>query len=375
VKNIFDNRNSFCIKKKCTFVFRKRERMSIVRLFTLSVVLLSIGTLSMKAQDAHFSQFYANPLYLNPAYAGSVVCPRLVANFRHQWPVLSSKYTTYAASYDQHFEAISGGIGVLFVGDRAGAGTITTNAISLIYSFKADLTRDVAMRIALQATYQQKSVDFTHALFGDMIDPKFGFVFQTKETLDKYSKGVADFSTGIIFYSDKFYGGVAVNHFTQPRESFYDNTGNETRLPMKISANFGAVLDIKQQRRREKNIGDMSISPNLIFQYQRNFLAKGESYSYLNVGLYYTCYPMIVGAWYRQGLLREGTYTNRPDALVFLAGIEYTFLKIGYSYDFTIPSMKVGKPSTGGAHEVSAQFHLPCPVKSRRVRHINCPKF
>jgi type IX secretion system PorP/SprF family membrane protein len=348
--------------------------MNRVWLFVLSAVaLLSIGE-TLKAQDAHFSQFYANPLYLNPAYAGSIVCPRIVTSFRHQWPVLSGKYTTYAASYDQHIDAISGGIGVLFVGDRAGSGTISTNAISLIYSFKADLTRNVAMRIALQATYQQKSVDFSHALFGDMIDPKFGFVYQTKETLNKYSKGVFDFSTGIIFYSDKFYGGVAVNHFTQPRESFYDNTGQETRLPMKISGNFGAVLDIKQQRRREKNIGDMSVSPNLVFQYQRN-LSLGESYSYLNVGLYYTCYPMIVGAWFRQGLLRKGKYANRPDALVLLAGIEYSFLKIGYSYDFTIPSMKAGKASTGGAHEITAQFHLPCPVKARRVRHINCPKF
>ncbi|MDR1180976.1 MAG: PorP/SprF family type IX secretion system membrane protein [Bacteroidales bacterium] len=351
--------------------------MNRVRLFILSAVaLLGLGTPSMKAQDAHFSQFYANPLYLNPAYAGSIVCPRIVTNFRHQWPVLSSKYTTYAASYDQHFDAISGGVGVLFLGDRAGAGTITTNAISLIYSFKADLTRDVAMRIALQATYQQKSVDFSQARFGDMIDPKFGFVYATKETLEKYSKGVVDFSTGIIFYSDKFYGGVAVNHFTQPRESFYESTGKEVRLPMKISANFGAVLDIKQQRRREKNIGDMSISPNLIFQYQRNLSSLiGESYSYLNIGLYYSCYPMIVGAWYRQGFLRKQQYANRPDAFVLLAGIEYSFLKIGYSYDFTIPSIKAGKANTGGAHEVSAQFHLPCPVKSRRVRHINCPKF
>ncbi len=349
--------------------------MNRVRLFALlAVVLLSIWMLPAKAQDAHFSQFYANPLYLNPAYAGAAVCPRIVANFRQQWPVLDSKYTTYSASYDQHFEAISGGIGVLFLGDRAGSGTINTNAISLIYSFKADLTRDVAMRIALQATYQQKSVDFSGALFGDMIDAKFGFVYQTAEKLERYIKGVADFSAGIVFYSDKFYGGVAVNHFTQPRESFYNNTGQETRIPMKISGNFGAMIDIKQQQRREKSIGDMSISPNLIFQYQSK-LTGGESYSYLNLGLYYTWYPMVVGLWYRQGLLREGQYTNRPDAFVFLAGIEYAFFKVGYSYDFTIPAMKIGKPSTGGAHEVSAQFYLPCPVKSRRVRHINCPKF
>ena len=353
--------------------------MKIVRLLVLTGVMLAGIGIQSRAQDPHFSQFYANPLYLNPAYAGSVVCPRIVANFRHQWPVTTAKWTTYSVSYDQHIDALAGGIGVLFMGDRAGTGTISTNAISLIYSFKADLTKEVAMRIAVQATYQQKSLDYTHANFGDMIDPKSGFVYPTMEKLDVYTKGIADFSAGLIFYSDKFYGGIAAHHFTQPNESFYYISGKEARLPMRLSGNFGAVFDLKQQQRRAKNIGDMSISPNLIFQYQNKF-SGGASYSYINLGLYYTWYPMILGVWYRNGLLREKQYTNRPDALVFLAGIEYsvgsTTFKVGYSYDFTIPDKKkVNKMETGGAHEISAQFHLPCPIKARRVRHINCPHF
>jgi len=348
--------------------------MNRIRLGLLVVVLFGFGMQSVRAQDPHFSQFFASPLYLNPAYAGSIVCPRISLNFRHQYPTISSKYTTYSASYDQHFDAIAGGIGVLFLGDRAGTGAITTNAISLIYSFKADLSRKVAMRIALQATYQQKSVDFTNARFGDMIDPKSGFVYHTNEKLDVYTRGVADFSTGIVFYSDKFYGGIAAHHFTQPNESFYDKSGNEARLPMKLSGNFGAVFDLKQYQRREKNVGDMSISPNIIFKYQNKF-SGGASYSYINVGMYYAVYPMILGVWYRNGLLRDGKYTNRPEAIIVLAGIEYDFFKVGYSYDFTIPSAKANTPTTGGAHEISAQFHLPCPVKARRVRTINCPKF
>ncbi|MFT5922039.1 MAG: hypothetical protein ACI8TS_001371, partial [Flavobacteriales bacterium] len=39
-----------------------------------------------KAQDPEFTQFYANPLYLNPAFAGTARCPRLVMNYRNQWP-------------------------------------------------------------------------------------------------------------------------------------------------------------------------------------------------------------------------------------------------------------------------------------------------
>ena len=37
------------------------------------------------AQDPSFTQFYANPLYLNPAFAGTARCPRLNLNYRNQW--------------------------------------------------------------------------------------------------------------------------------------------------------------------------------------------------------------------------------------------------------------------------------------------------
>ncbi|MCL2132137.1 MAG: PorP/SprF family type IX secretion system membrane protein [Lentimicrobiaceae bacterium] len=335
----------------------------------VAAMLLGIG-FSAKSQDVHFSQYYANPVYLNPAYAGTYICPRLVTNFRLQWPQNSGKYTSYSASYDQHFDKLSGGIGVLFLGDRAAeSGQITTHSVGLIYSFNAVLSKrkKASMRLAVQATYQQKRLDFNKLTFEDMIDPKYGFVYRTAEKLPTHTKGVFDFSTGIVFYSEHFYGGLAVNHFTQPKESFYDVNDKETRLPMKITANFGAVLDIKQGVKTEKSLGDMSLSPNIIFQYQNRF-TDGAVYSTINYGMYWTFYPMAIGAWFRQGF-------RNADAAIFLVGLEQEHFKVGYSYDFTIPSKDNNKPSTGGAHEISAQFYLPCPQVSRRIQRINCPKF
>ena len=53
----------------------------------LIIIILSIE--GLKGQDPHFSQYYANPLYLNPALAGSQICPRLAFNFRSQWPSIT----------------------------------------------------------------------------------------------------------------------------------------------------------------------------------------------------------------------------------------------------------------------------------------------
>jgi len=321
-------------------------------------------SLSTKAQDVHFSQYYANPLYLNPSFAGSIVCPRIVANFRDQWPAISGTYVSYSASYDQHFDVLSGGVGVLFLGDRAASGTVNTNAISLIYSFKLDLTKKVTMRMAVQGTFQQKTLDWTKLTFPDMIDPKNGFVYKTKEDNVKYlSKGIADFSAGLVVYSDKVYGGVAVNHFTQPKEGFITESDEMSRLPIKMTAHIGALLNLnKHKSKKTKRIGDMSISPNLIFQYQTK-ISDGAAYATMNYGAYFNYYPLTVGVWLRNGF-------DNVDALIFLFGIEYDFFKIGYSYD-----MGISLKGSGGTHEVSTQFKLPCPVKARRIRALNCPSF
>src|ERR1043166_3657466 len=93
-------------------------------------------SLSSLAQDPEFTQFYANPLYLNPAFAGSARCPRIALNYRNQWPSLQGTFVTYSASYDQHVDALGGGLGVLVLSDKAGEGTITTSNISGIYSYQ-----------------------------------------------------------------------------------------------------------------------------------------------------------------------------------------------------------------------------------------------
>ena len=60
-------------------------------------ILLAISfTLEVKAQDPEFTQFYANPLYLNPAFAGSARCPRIVMNYRNQWPGMFLGKSTHA---------------------------------------------------------------------------------------------------------------------------------------------------------------------------------------------------------------------------------------------------------------------------------------
>ena len=115
--------------------------------------------IEIKAQDPQFTQFYANPLYLNPAFAGSARCPRISMNYRNQWPSLSGRYVTYSASYDMHVDAFGGGIGAIITTDDQAINTLKTTNASLLYSYLAPITRDFSLNFGLQATYFQKSID------------------------------------------------------------------------------------------------------------------------------------------------------------------------------------------------------------------------
>jgi type IX secretion system PorP/SprF family membrane protein len=310
---------------------------------TLGLV-LSVGLGDLFAQDPEFTQFYANPLYLNPAFAGTARCPRICLNYRNQWPGITGTFVTYSASYDQHIDGISGGVGFLFTNDRAGQATINTTNISGIYSYQLNITREFSMKVGLQATYAQKSVDWSKLNFGDMIDPRRGFVYNTTEVPNVTSRTNVDFSAGLLGYSRRYFFGFAVHHITEPDEGFL----GQSKLPMKYTGHAGAVIPIGGR------YGDSGISPNILYQKQGDF-------QQLNLGIYFNKGPLVGGAWYRN-----------QDSFILLLGFQQDLFKFGYSYDVTVSKLT---NATAGSHELSFQMQFECKPKKKKFRTVSCPSF
>ncbi len=299
------------------------------------------------AQDPQFTQFYANPLYLNPAFAGAQRCPRVCLNYRNQWPALTGTFVTYTASYDQHVDPI-GGLGLLVLQDKAGESTLTTTNVSGIYSYQLNVTREFSIRLGLQGTYAQKRVDWNKLTFGDMIDPRYGFIYETQEQRPNETRNFWDFSSGIVAYSNRYYGGVAVHHMTEPQE-FFITEAPGSKLPMKITAHAGAIIPIAGNRD-----GTTYISPNFLYQKQRDF----QQY---NVGFYIAKAPLVGGLWYRGS-----------DSFIALVGLQQGIFKFGYSYDVTTSKLY---NASAGSHEISLGLQFGCHPKKKRFRTIKCPAF
>jgi type IX secretion system PorP/SprF family membrane protein len=313
------------------------------------VAILSFLLSSQKvfAQDPQFTQFYANPLYLNPALAGSKLCPRFCANYRNQWPGISGTYATTGASFDKMVYELHGGIGLLATTDEAGQGTIRTTTISGIYSYHQQISRTFTIAAAMEATFTQKSLDWSKVNFGDMIDPARGFVYQTGETPGPGSRSNLDISTGIVGYSDYYFIGFSAHHLTQPNESLL--TSGTSTLPVKYTVHGGANIPVGDFRNP-----DIIVSPNMIWQQQQNFQE-------LNLGLYVKKEAIVGGLWYR----------NR-DSFILLVGIDKGNIRIGYSYDLTISRLT---NTTAGAHEVSFAMGFKCKHSRPHYRPDFCPAF
>lgn len=320
--------------------------------YCLAAVLLTCCMISLvhkvEAQDPIFSQFYANPLYLNPALAGTQTCPRLHLNYRNQWPALSGNFVTTSASYDQYVEAVSGGLGFIVMNDNAGRGTLNSFSISAIYSYQLTLSDNWSMVAGFQGGYFQRSLDWNRLTFGDMIDPRRGFIFSTADTPRGGTVDNVDFSAGAMIFGETFYGGVAVHHLFEPNESLIVA---EAPLERKYTVHAGANIPIKKDIRGET---DASISPNIL--YQRHF-----DFEQINVGLYAQKGPLILGAWYRWN-----------DAAIILVGVDTDRFKVGYSYDLTTSRLTT---QTAGSHEISFALNFNCRAPKKKFRAIKCPSF
>lgn len=321
--------------------------MKTVKRILLSSCLLIAGI--SQAQDPTFTQFYANPLYLNPAFAGSHGCPRFAMNYRNEWPSLSGNYVTYSASYDQYFRNINGGFGVLATHDQQGSGTIQTSMLGLIYSYHLKVNRKFAMLFGARAAWYQKFLDWDKLSFGDQIDPRRGFILQTGDVPRPGNKGFFDASAGMVGYSKHFFFGFAAHHLNRPNESVI--IGNSP-MPMRFTGHMGAEIPLGG---KSKYNNTTSIMPNIIYQYQQGFQE-------LNIGTYVKYGAFNAGAWFR----------NR-DAFILTIGVNTGTFKVGYSYDVTVSRLNNG--ISGGSHEVSLGIYTKCKPPTKTFRTISCPSF
>lgn len=321
------------------------------------IILFWLAEKKGNAQAPQFSQFYASPTYLNPAFAGETTQGRISSINRLQWPGITGAFQTYNLSYDHNVEKVGGGLGLILTHDKAGSGALRYTNISGIYSHRIPVNKFWTIKAGLQFGLTTRDINLNKLIFGSQLYNGGGT--PTNVLLDYQKVSYPDFSTGVLAFSRKIWSGFSVHHLNQPNQSLISQ---ETYVPMKFSLHGGYRYTISSG----------IFSQDLVFAFNYKAQAKFDQ---LDIGFYYDRLPMVFGLWYRGLPIKSYQlgYGNN-DALVFLFGYTVKDIRIGYSYDQTISKLT---GSTIGSHELTLTYELIDKRKklSKRRKFVPCAKF
>lgn len=318
------------------------------------------------SQDIQFSQFYASPIYLNPAFAGNTIQDRFAINYRNQWAAIPGGFNSFNFSYDHNFDG-KNGLGVIAVKDVAGSTQLNFTSFGINYSYNYIIKRNLAMRLGVGAEYAQRSIAVDKLIFPSQLNGANA----STPTYSFDNKPYLDFATGGIIYSGQFWAGFALKHITQPTQQVSGITTSLYAVPRLYSVHGGYQIPIKKSSKRKVVT---SVTPVTHYKSQLNW-------DQADVGAYYQHKQLALGAWYRGiPFLKRNPDENQPkhyvnhDAVVLLVGLYARDFRIGYSYDITISKLR---GNTAGSHEISLIYEWAPKRKKMSYRRflVPCAKF
>ena len=313
------------------------------------------------AQDIQFSQFYASPLFLNPAFAGSTGYSRVGVNYRNQWPGLDHSFNAFSAYADMYVEDKNSGLGIIINGSRESLANLHNMEVGLLYSYRVRLGATRYIQVGAQGSFISRSGNFDHVILTSQLDIDRGTIIGMDNGISgELMRRFADLNSGLLYYSDKIWLGASAHHLTRPNVSY---TEGEDRLAIKSSLHGGIKFDL-QPGVINDFVNNTQQERTISFAF--NYKQQGP-FDQLNVGTELYLEPLVLGLWYR-GLPSKNALPN-SEALIGLLGFSFVNgLDIGYSYDFTIS--KLGWGNTGGAHELSIRYLFITPEQLKNKRSV-----
>lgn len=335
--------------RKMKSINKRKAMLKFFRVVLLSM--LAFVANQLKAQDATFSQFFNNPIYYNPALAGSNLGLRTRLNYRSQWNGMENSYDNYSFCMDVAERNLpgAGGLGLIVVSDFEGLGNIRSTSITTDYAVRVRLGKKFISQFGLSAAYVHRTIDWNNFVFSDQLHPAYGITGSSGfQPPDYNSIWHPDFGSGVslkyIDYSSNFEELIiglhaSVLHLLQPDISF---TGNGIRQPRKLVIMGDGIFELSRYQKHYFPIDKFNI----------NFIVENQGiHNNFAVGINACKNILYAGCWFRSQRL---VFKNVKD-LILMAGVNFrvsdeSSMKFMYSYDYTLSNFR---RSFGATHEVS----------------------
>jgi len=156
-------------------------------------------------QEANFSQYFFDPLTVNPAYAGSRGTFSGTLTYRNQWlGGITGAPVTQAL--DAHMPVGDNiGVGLQLYNDQAGP--LHVAAATAIFTYSIHITQETKLAFGLAGSLNSVGINFSEITVDMPNDPAF--------PANNMTSMVPDANFGMYLYRDNFYVGLSANHLIQ----------------------------------------------------------------------------------------------------------------------------------------------------------------
>jgi type IX secretion system PorP/SprF family membrane protein len=338
------------------------------------LALCAILTRSVTAQDAHYSQFYLNPLAQNPALAGVMNgAHRLNLTYRDQSRSLlhEAAFTTTRLDYDAQVPTGKRdfiGLGATIFTDKSGSLDLRQTAVHATLSYSRQLSGGRSyepahyLNIGFQVGFVQQNLNFNQTTWGSqnergVYNPSLP-AQESFDLTDFSNRSYGDASVGLLWWykngeKSEFYAGLGYFHVNQPRT----HLGNFD-LGQRLAIQSGGSFQIAHH---------WDIAPQLMAQYQSKLFEMniGTALRFHHDKKTYS----QVGLWNRLG---NGAHPFLNwQSLIVTAKLKLDTWGIGVAYDVNTTRLGAARRSKG--MELNLVYVVPASKPRKQFGY--CPTF
>ncbi|TCD18114.1 type IX secretion system membrane protein PorP/SprF [Pedobacter psychrodurus] len=286
-------------------------------------------------QDAQYSQYMFNGIYINPAYAGYKEVLNVHSFYRSQWTGITGAPRSMSLAVDAIANSGNVGLALQVASDKLGAQT--NLSIYGNYSYRIRMNDDGSSRLALGlgVGMVQLGID------GSMLNPNNP---EPNQPVGMQSTIVPDARAGVYFANDKFYAGFSADNLI----ATYIDIDRYAFIPQPKPHYYltaGALFPLSE---------DFQVKPSFLLKDDRGGPTSLDLNAFLMIKDF-----IWVGGSYRTGVkLYDKSYlqrdlTPRNSAVAAIQIFPSEKLRIGYGYDFSIGPLQ---GYSGGTHEISIAY-------------------
>ncbi|MDW8274307.1 MAG: type IX secretion system membrane protein PorP/SprF [Chitinophagales bacterium] len=306
----------------------------------LFISLIAINSAVWAQQDAHYSLYMFNGLFLNPAYAGSHEVLDMMAIYRHQWAGIEGAPRSGNGCIHSPLRRNQYALGLTLAGDRLGL----TNSFTATGAFAFRIpVRKSKISLGIQASGTYYAQRNSEAIPAELLAQGYNdAIFSVDRNVF-----IPNVGAGIYAYGKRYYVGLSAPHL----------------IPMRLDKGVAASMSTALARQYNhylltagyvfgKETSVVKVRPSFLMKYVKG-LPKGipdfdGSLAFLFADRFW------LGGIYR---VAAGVDNRRGTAaIVWFEALLTHRLRIGYGFDYALSGLN--RFARWGSHDIMIGYEL-----------------